>query len=246
MKVVSPCSIVVLDKCPEGGVFWANKVGKYCRIGFYSKQDTVEIIWLVNQQGEYIETASQNDFLKYFSIVEDSQIEDYFGDSHDPLEPIPLDQPDYDKYRWTDENTDKGLMILQNPVVCFPVALSAFTLACATRKELRKYVGGKLLLGNGKVVEVLSVKAKSLYGTSLILKIVSALFSEWNIETTFSSPIPCDFLDLKEKILTWYGNEPDSEAKEIINIEKLKASDNIEELLTSITLPPIDDCLDVL
>lgn len=58
------------------------------RIGYYSRQDGLDVVWLVDDAGEY-EQSTDHEFLhRYFSILELSDEDDLFGDEREPLGPL--------------------------------------------------------------------------------------------------------------------------------------------------------------
>ncbi len=53
--------------------------GKIFRIGYYSKNDGLDCVWLVDDTGEYGQTADQQHIRDHFAIIELSEEEDLFG-----------------------------------------------------------------------------------------------------------------------------------------------------------------------
>jgi hypothetical protein len=45
-------------------------VGRVFRVGYYSWQDGLDCIWLVNEEGKYEQTIDHDFLAKYFEIVE--------------------------------------------------------------------------------------------------------------------------------------------------------------------------------
>ena len=66
---------------------WQGRTGEVLRVGYYSRQDGLECIWLVDTAGEYVETTDREYLLRYFEIVELSDETDFFGDNRPLLEP---------------------------------------------------------------------------------------------------------------------------------------------------------------
>ena len=64
-------------------------MGKRYRIGYYSPQDGLDTVWLVDEFGKYIETADQEWIAKYFWIERRSNEKDYFGRKKRRLGPLP-------------------------------------------------------------------------------------------------------------------------------------------------------------
>lgn len=57
----------------------AIEIGDSFRIGYYSKQDGPNCVWLVDAKGEYVQTWDQKSILDYFEIVERSNETDTYG-----------------------------------------------------------------------------------------------------------------------------------------------------------------------
>jgi len=58
---------------------WKAIVGRRFRVGYYSRQDGLDCIWLVNDAGEYEQTTDHQALSKYFKIVKRSKEKDFFG-----------------------------------------------------------------------------------------------------------------------------------------------------------------------
>jgi len=102
-KTLPPASILRLKVAPPEGDLWHDKLGRYCRVGFYNQADGDEVVWLVNEDGEYCETTDLGDIEEYFEVVEISDVRDYYGDISTPLAAIA--EPAM-KWRW--KKADKG------------------------------------------------------------------------------------------------------------------------------------------
>lgn len=83
-NIIPPGSDVELIFADKETPSWKRKIGKKYRVGFYSRQDGLETIWLVDDTG-YCETTGRDYLLKYFKILRLSKNEDYFGDKSKPL-----------------------------------------------------------------------------------------------------------------------------------------------------------------
>ena len=81
---IRPLSILQLASENRKG-FSKNNLRHFCRVGFYSKLDGLDIIWLVDHCGEYRDTINHKFMYKYFSIYEESEIYDYYGITHDTI-----------------------------------------------------------------------------------------------------------------------------------------------------------------
>ncbi|MEO8206999.1 MAG: hypothetical protein ABI615_12530 [Chthoniobacterales bacterium] len=71
-------------------------IGKIFRIGYYSRQDGLDIVWLVNADGKYSETTDQSSIHKNFKILHRSDESDFFGDDRPPLKPLKSSS----RYEW--------------------------------------------------------------------------------------------------------------------------------------------------
>jgi len=77
--IIPPRSIVELvraDRTTEG---WKANIGRRFRVGYYSRQDGLDCIWLVNDAGEYEQTTDHEALSKYFKILKRSKEKDFFG-----------------------------------------------------------------------------------------------------------------------------------------------------------------------
>jgi hypothetical protein len=86
-KPIPPKSIVKLVRFDAKTPAWADDINKIYRVGYYSKQDGLDVIWLVNDSGEYEQTTNQASLANYFTVLEVADEDDYFGDSREPLGP---------------------------------------------------------------------------------------------------------------------------------------------------------------
>jgi hypothetical protein len=81
-KVIPPRSVVRL-LAP-----WGDVQGRIFRIGYYSRQDGLNCVWLVNEAGEYEQTTDQSSIDKEFEILKVSGETDLFGVDCEVLGPI--------------------------------------------------------------------------------------------------------------------------------------------------------------
>lgn len=77
--IIPPRSIFRLIRSDADAPDWKKDVGREFRIGYYSKQDGIEVIWLVNEQGKYEQTTDREFLLKYFEPVKISDESDLYG-----------------------------------------------------------------------------------------------------------------------------------------------------------------------
>ncbi len=76
---VPPLSVVVLKKLWPHARKQGHEIGEQRRIGYYSRQDGLDCIWLVNQKGEYDWTIDHSFLRKHFDVIERSEETSFFG-----------------------------------------------------------------------------------------------------------------------------------------------------------------------
>lgn len=81
-KVVPPLSVFGKKSDPKSPGPQAKRI---FRIGYYSPQDGLECIWLVNEDGEYCETVDRTYLIKHFEALLISNEVDYFGKSRQAI-----------------------------------------------------------------------------------------------------------------------------------------------------------------
>jgi hypothetical protein len=87
-KVVPPRSRFRLVRSDAKTPDWKADVGRVFRIGYYSRQDGLDVIWLVNEDGKYDGATDRDFLLKYFELIEISDESDLYGDRKPPFEPL--------------------------------------------------------------------------------------------------------------------------------------------------------------
>jgi hypothetical protein len=78
-KVIPPLSRVRLVRTDKRTPTWRKDVGRQFRVGYYSRKDGVDCIWLVNENGEYEQTTDRDFLLKHFEIERLSQEKNFYG-----------------------------------------------------------------------------------------------------------------------------------------------------------------------
>jgi HEAT repeats/PBS lyase HEAT-like repeat len=58
---------------------WQKEIGRQFRVGYYSRKDGLDCIWLVNERGKYEQTTGRDFLYKYFEIEELSQEKNFYG-----------------------------------------------------------------------------------------------------------------------------------------------------------------------
>jgi hypothetical protein len=84
-RVIPPETVVRLDRYDDFTPHWKKQIGREFRVGYYSSQDGMECIWLVNDRGEYEQTTDRASLLMYFEILRLSQETGLFGSRRAPL-----------------------------------------------------------------------------------------------------------------------------------------------------------------
>ncbi len=83
---IPPCTILRVKGSPSRK--WKGNVGKRYRVGYYSQQDGLDCIWLVNDDGEYQETVDHEFLHKFFEIEILSRERSVYGKNRPRLGPI--------------------------------------------------------------------------------------------------------------------------------------------------------------
>jgi len=78
-KVVRPRSRVRLIRADKQTPSWQKDIGRQFRVGYYSRKDGLDCIWLVNENGKYEQTTNRDFLLKFFEIEELSQEKNLYG-----------------------------------------------------------------------------------------------------------------------------------------------------------------------
>ena len=84
-EILPPRSVVRLIKATKDAPKWKDQVGREFRIGYYSPRDGTDVIWLVNEQGEYEQTTDRASFEQFFEVVQISRERDLYGEGKKPF-----------------------------------------------------------------------------------------------------------------------------------------------------------------
>jgi hypothetical protein len=57
-------------------------------VGYYSRQDGLDCIWLVNESGEYQETVDHDYLFKYFDVIQVSDEKSLYGARKPQISPV--------------------------------------------------------------------------------------------------------------------------------------------------------------
>ncbi len=63
---IPPCSVISVKRVARSP--WRGEVGRTFRVGYYSKMDGLDCIWLVNEKGKYDQTIDHECLNKFFEI----------------------------------------------------------------------------------------------------------------------------------------------------------------------------------
>ena len=78
-RVIPPRSRVRLVRADRTAPGWRREIGRTFRVGYYSRQDGLNCIWLVNENGEYEQATDRDYLLRFFEIEHLMDEKDYFG-----------------------------------------------------------------------------------------------------------------------------------------------------------------------
>lgn len=78
-KIIPPRSRVRLIRADRQTPSWKKAIGRQFRIGYYSRKDGLDCIWLVNDNGAYEQTTDRAFLVKYFDVEHLSQEKNLYG-----------------------------------------------------------------------------------------------------------------------------------------------------------------------
>jgi hypothetical protein len=83
---IPPRSIVCVKAAPRNP--WKKKIGRRFRIGYYSRKDGLDCIWLVDEAGSYDQTVDHEFLSKFFEIERISKERSHYGAGRPPFKPL--------------------------------------------------------------------------------------------------------------------------------------------------------------
>lgn len=92
-KIIPPRSRVRLLRADRRTPSWKQDVGRQFRVGYYSRKDGLDCIWLVNENGEYEQTTDRAALRKYFMVELLTQEKNYYGVGKRRLRKIRIPTP---------------------------------------------------------------------------------------------------------------------------------------------------------
>ena len=88
-QIIPPLSVVRITKVTSGEPDWKDHLGRVFRIGYYSKIDGLDCVWLVDETGDYCETVDQQMIRTHFEVLERSNEKDLYGEDRPVIGPLP-------------------------------------------------------------------------------------------------------------------------------------------------------------
>jgi hypothetical protein len=86
--VIPPLSLVKVVKVTSEEPDWIDYEGRVFRIGYYSRNDGLDCVWLVDDDGQYLETVDQKMIRTHFEIVRSSDESDLYGADRPVIGPL--------------------------------------------------------------------------------------------------------------------------------------------------------------
>jgi hypothetical protein len=83
---IPPCSVISVKGKSRSA--WADEVGRIFRVGYYSKMDGLDCIWLVNENGKYDQTIDHECLNKFFDIQSISKERSLYGRGRPQFPPM--------------------------------------------------------------------------------------------------------------------------------------------------------------
>jgi hypothetical protein len=74
---IPPCSVVSVRRVGKSP--WSTEVGRVFRIGYYSMNDGLDCIWLVDENGNYDQSIDHEYLHKFFTIESISSERSLYG-----------------------------------------------------------------------------------------------------------------------------------------------------------------------
>jgi len=84
-KILPPGTVLELIKLWPNARKQGHEKGEIWRIGYYSKQDGLDIIWLVDANGEYNWTVDREFVEEKFKLIDVSKERSLYGNNRPPL-----------------------------------------------------------------------------------------------------------------------------------------------------------------
>jgi hypothetical protein len=85
---IPPRSVIRWAAAEEEWTHGKQNLGRIFRVGYYSRNDGLDCIWLVNESGDYEQTIDHDFLFKYFDVIAVSDETDVHGDHRPQIQPI--------------------------------------------------------------------------------------------------------------------------------------------------------------
>ena len=89
---IPPRSVLRLAKLWPNARKQGHADGEIWRVGYYSKQDGLDCIWLVNTAGEYRMTSDQEWLYQTFEVLCVTDEDDLYGEKREVLKAMPEEE----------------------------------------------------------------------------------------------------------------------------------------------------------
>lgn len=149
-------------------------------------------------------------------------------------------------------NYDVALMVIPEKKEIYPISTFAFNIAQSSKPNLKKYIGSLVFFKDGGVKKISSIGRKGFYGRSMIEKLKSYLVGAYDIEVQFQNA-PVSFLEASSLIADYIvldanSNNPSFEFSMGVDMveSSLRSSKAMEEVFEILSMPKLEDCLDIL
>lgn len=86
--IIPPRSVFRLARSDDRAPDWKVDIGRIFRIGYYSRQDGLDVIWLVNEEGKYEQTTDREFLVEYFEPIEISDESNFYGEGKPQFGPL--------------------------------------------------------------------------------------------------------------------------------------------------------------
>jgi hypothetical protein len=85
-RPISPRAVIAVREDNPGP--HRSLIGMILRVGYYSKQDGTNVIWLVYPDGKYVETTDHRLLNRHFTVITASEETDVFGANRPQIGPL--------------------------------------------------------------------------------------------------------------------------------------------------------------
>ena len=79
MVPIPPQSVVRLASADSRTPDWKKEIGRIFRVGYYSRNDGLDCIWLVNDEGKYEQTTDHTFLYRYFDVIHFGKDTNWYG-----------------------------------------------------------------------------------------------------------------------------------------------------------------------